>query len=104
MSESAFEDIVYLYDENAVIGMVYTNSDGTNTYYFHRNLLGDIIGIYDTNGNKVAEYKYDAWGNCTIIKNKRNGENPFLNFYSIKRDRQYRARAFRFLPNRCRGR
>lgn len=28
--------------------------------------LGDVIAIYDTNGNKVVEYAYDAYGNCTI--------------------------------------
>ena len=36
------------------------------TYYFQRNLLGDVIAIYDTNGAKIAGYAYDAWGNCTI--------------------------------------
>ncbi len=38
----------------------------TNCYYFNRNLLGDVIGIYDTSGTLVAKYIYDAWGNCTI--------------------------------------
>ena len=32
---------------------------------FERNLLGDVVGIYDTSGNKVGAYAYDAWGNCT---------------------------------------
>lgn len=59
-------EIVYLYDENSIIGMVYTNINGTNTYYFLRNLQGDVVAIYDTNGNKVVGYTYDAWGNCTI--------------------------------------
>ena len=60
--------IVYLYDESGIIGMQYTNSTTatTNTYYFLRNLQGDVIAIYDTTGNKVVEYSYDAWGNCTI--------------------------------------
>ena len=46
--------------------MVSTNINGTNTYYFQRNLFGDVVAIYDTNGAKVVEYVYDAWGNCTI--------------------------------------
>ena len=60
--------IVYLYDESGIIGMQYTNSTTatTNTYYFLRNLQGDVVAIYDTTGNKVVEYSYDAWGNCTI--------------------------------------
>ena len=60
------ESIVFLYDESGIIGMVRTASGVTNAYYFQRNLLGDVIAIYDTTGNKVVEYAYDAWGNCTI--------------------------------------
>ena len=32
----------------------------------HKNALGDIDAIYDTDMNLVGEYVYDAWGNCTI--------------------------------------
>ena len=60
------ESIVFLYDESSIIGMVRTASGVTNAYYFQRNLLGDVIAIYDTNGTKIVEYAYDAWGNCTI--------------------------------------
>ena len=63
---SETENIVYLYDESGIIGMVYTLNGATATYYFHRNLLGDVLGIYDTSGTMVAKYIYDAWGNCTI--------------------------------------
>ena len=61
------EKIVYLYDESGMIGMVFTTELGaTSTYYYHRNLLGDVVGIYNTSGTKVGGYSYDAWGNCTI--------------------------------------
>ena len=60
------EQIVYLYDESGIIGMEYQLNGATATYYFHRNLLGDVLGIYDTSGTLVAKYIYDAWGNCTI--------------------------------------
>ena len=60
------ETIVFLYDESGIIGMEYTLNGSKNTYYFHRNLLGDVLGIYDTSGTLVAKYLYDAWGNCTI--------------------------------------
>ena len=63
------DSIVYLYDESRIIGVVYTSSGSTNTYYFQRNLLGDVIGIYDTSGTKVGGYAYDAWGNCTVTLN-----------------------------------
>ena len=67
---SSNEQIVYLYDETGIIGMVHTTESGTTTaYYFQRNLLGDVIGIYTTGGTKVGGYTYDAWGNCTITLN-----------------------------------
>lgn len=34
---------------------------------FDKNTLGDIIAILDNNGNIVARYEYDAWGNCTVM-------------------------------------
>ena len=30
--------------------------------YAHNNLQGDIVGLLDSNGSLVVEYKYDAWG------------------------------------------
>ena len=68
--ESGTEKKVYLYDEAGIIGMVYTAVSGaTTTYYFMRNLFGDVIGIYNSSGTKVGGYAYDAWGNCTITLN-----------------------------------
>ena len=66
------ETIVFLYDESSIIGMVRTASGVTNAYYFQRNLQGDIVAIYDTNGTKIVEYTYDAWGNCTINSTTTN--------------------------------
>jgi RHS repeat-associated protein len=31
-------------------------------YYYIRNILGNILGIVDTDGNIIVEYQYDAWG------------------------------------------
>ncbi len=59
-------ELVYLYDENSIVGIQYTKGSTSNAYYFQRNLFGDVVAIYDTNGTKVVEYAYDAWGNCTI--------------------------------------
>ena len=63
--------LVYLYDENgAPVGLQYRNkSDAKNvfyTYYFEKNLQGDIIAIYTESGTKIGSYTYDAWGNCTV--------------------------------------
>ena len=62
---------MYLYDENgAPIGLQYRNKTyekyDFDTYYFEKNLQGDIIAIYTENGTKIGSYTYDAWGNCTV--------------------------------------
>ena len=46
--------------------MELTTGGVSNLYYFQRNLQGDVVAIYDTNGTLKAKYLYDAWGNCTI--------------------------------------
>ena len=65
-SGSVIDKIIYLYDVNSIIGMVHTLNGVESTYYFQRNLLGDVIGIYNTSGVKVGGYAYDAWGNHAV--------------------------------------
>ena len=69
---SISDKIVYLYDADSIIGIVYTENGETDTYYFQRNLFGDVVGIYDVNGTKVGGYAYDAWGKCTITQNTKS--------------------------------
>lgn len=60
-------EFVYLYDETGIIGVMYNyNGNGSQAYYYRRNLQGDVIAIYDQTGSRKAEYAYDAWGNCTV--------------------------------------
>lgn len=54
--------IYYHYDESGVCGMNYNGTE----YYYLKNILGDIIAIYDTLGNLQCRYVYDAWGNHKI--------------------------------------
>ena len=77
-----FEDregsvLYYIYNEDEVLGFVY---DGV-TYYYHKNILGDVIGILDSNYQEIVTYSYDAYGNIlSIVDNSTNniGEiNPF---------------------------
>ena len=65
-------EITYLYDESSMIGLVFNRNGSEGVYYYHRNLQGDVIGIYDTNGTKVVEYACDAYGNCTIKQGASN--------------------------------
>ena len=57
--------LYFFYDESGVCGM---RCNGAN-YEFVRNIFGDVIRIYDDNGDLKASYTYDAWGNCTIGTN-----------------------------------
>lgn len=54
-----------------------------NTFYFEKNLQGDIVAVYDETGVKVLSYTYDAWGNHTMTWHYTMGtslaaqHNPF---------------------------
>ena len=54
--------------------------NGTIYSYIH-NLQGDVVGIIDTDGNVVVEYKYDAWGKALFTTGSLAGTlgnlNPF---------------------------
>ena len=51
--------IEFVYDSNgSPIYFTYNNA----TYYYEKNLQGDIVAILDANGNTVVEYTYDIWG------------------------------------------
>ena len=36
------------------------------TYYFVKNLQGDVISITTDTGSEIVQYSYDAWGVCRI--------------------------------------
>ncbi len=64
--------IHYLYDESGTpIGMKYRYSSlAAGVYYsffFEKNLQGDIIAIYNEDGTKIGSYTYDAWGAVTTV-------------------------------------
>ena len=63
-------DIWYMYDSgNNVIGFEYSQLSELNEtlkttrIYYEKNLQGDVTGLLDARGAKIASYTYDAWGN-----------------------------------------
>ncbi len=53
------DTIHYRYDTNGTL--LSMNLNGTEYYYLY-NGQRDVIGLYNSNGNVVVEYSYDAWG------------------------------------------
>ena len=56
--------IRYLYDAEGVCGFVV---DGAAYYAYVKDGLGNVIAIIRDEA-EYATYRYDAWGNCTIVK------------------------------------
>ena len=72
-------DITYLYDESGIIGAIQKRGTVEETFYFDRNIKGDVVGIFNSSGSRVASYIYDAWGNCTTkthVSNSFSAYNP----------------------------
>ena len=36
-----------------------------DTFWYEKNLFGDIVAVYGNDGTKLISYTYDAWGNFT---------------------------------------
>ena len=66
-----FEDrdgqvLTYTYDESGVSGIIYQG----NRYSFIKNIQGDIIGILNSNYQKLVDYEYDSWGKIVSVKDQ----------------------------------
>ena len=76
---SSKRDITYLYDESGIVGAIQKLGSTEETFYFDKNIKGDVIALYNSSGTKVASYIYDAWGNCTtktLVSNNFSTYNP----------------------------
>ncbi len=64
----------YIYGQDGVVGY----EENGEHFMYRKNFFGDITAIYKST-QKVAEYVYDAWGNCTITyeTNGYGSRNPF---------------------------
>lgn len=80
--------VVYLYDANgAPIGMRYRTSSMAEgvfyTFWFDKNLQGDVVAVYNETGTKVLSYTYDAWGNKTTTVHNSSGTNSYAQYNAI---------------------
>jgi len=54
--------------------------NSATSYFYLRNLQGDVVGIANTSGTVVVNYTYDAWGNIISVTGSSAGtigaQNP----------------------------
>lgn len=65
--------LVFMYDNDGdPFGFTY---NGTEHFYV-KNAQNDVVALLDSNKIVIAEYSYDAWGNCTVSsKNWSSGSS-----------------------------
>jgi len=69
-----------------------TQAEGVfDEYFFEKNLQGDIVAVYNSNGTKIGTYTYDAWGNFTITLTEdiTPADEAVVNTYNPFRYRGY---------------
>ncbi len=70
----------YFYDSYGKLSAIYHYVNGTRVpYHVVTNAQGDVVALYNWSGTKVAEYSYDAWGNCTIVSDSTSTGIATLN-------------------------
>ena len=80
------EELEFLYDDKGVVGFV--NAEGT--YFYRKDILGNITGILDSDGKIVVRYRYDAWGNHVVL-NPDGSENESSTFIGNINPFRYRG-------------
>ena len=86
--------LIYLYDESgSPLGLKYRNSyyaaGDFDSFFFEKNLQGDIVAVYDDTGALMGRYIYDAWGRCTVVCGCGGLGDVVVNTYNPFRYRGY---------------
>jgi RHS repeat-associated protein len=79
----------FSYDASGNVVSVNYGNVGSNDfaeYYYLRNGQGDIIGLLDSNGNRVVTYTYDTWGRYL---SSNGSQSSGVGYYSPFRYRGY---------------
>ena len=54
--------LIYRYVGEEVKGVTYKNENKEISYFYEKNILGEIIGIVDEEGKRVVEYRSSSYG------------------------------------------
>ena len=92
------QEFYYFYDSYGNLSMIYytlVGSNGSTTravYHAVTNAQGDVVALHNQNGQLVARYEYDAWGN-TLSVTDANG-NAITTWYHIANSNPIRYRGY----------
>ena len=88
ISETAADGTVkqFVYTHNGLSGIIY----GGQEYLYRRNAQGDITAILNLNGEVVARYAYDGWGNHAVL-NPDGTDNDLADFIGNVNPFRYRG-------------
>lgn len=92
-NDTTYFVIEYLYGVNGIVGFKINNGTTVTTYYYVKNVMGDVLGIVDSSGVLVAEYRYDAYGNPVMILDG-NGNDVSANYSHIANINPIRYRGY----------
>ena len=92
------QEFYYFYDSYGNLSMIYYTLVGSNgsvsraVYHAVTNAQGDVVALHKQNGQLVARYEYDAWGN-TLSVTDANG-NAITTWYHIANSNPIRYRGY----------
>lgn len=96
------QEIVYYYDSNDnIIGLSYLGND----YFYVKNIQNDIIGIVNSSGELVVEYRYSTYGQVTYSTNSNLANiNPYRyrSYYYDSESKFYYCNSRYYNPEICR--
>ena len=109
---------------NTKDGVILSQTDGINTWYFQydtngsplgfvlngtqyfyiTNQMGDVLAITDTNGSIVGNYEYDAWGKVLTADTDLAKQNPlrYRGYYYNNETGYYYLQSRYYDSNICR--
>ena len=84
----------YSYDANGRIrmGAFRQNESATPGYFYYAlNSRGDVVGLYNGEGEVIAKYTYDAWGNETSITDADGNSVAHRDILATRQPFRYRG-------------
>ncbi len=75
VTENTVKMLFDINDDSVGYELYSADENTTKTFFFLKNLQGDITNVYNENGEDVLQYAYDAWGNVTVLFDKSSYED-----------------------------